>query len=141
VKTEADLSVPGHGNIFAIGDTAYIEAWAGAPVPGLAPAAKQAGQYVAKIISTRLDGAQPSSPFVYQHMGSMATIGRKAAVADFGVVRLRGALAWWLWGAVHGAVLANMRSRISVTMDWIWAYLTFRASTRLITGSDDNSST
>jgi putative oxidoreductase len=73
---------------------------------------------------------------VYKHLGSLATIGRKAAVADFGWVRLSGALAWWLWGAVHIAFLVGLRNRISVMWDWFWAYLTFRSGTRLITGGE-----
>jgi NADH dehydrogenase/putative oxidoreductase len=68
------------------------------------------------------------------HLGSLATIGRKAAVADFGFVRLRGAPAWWFWGLIHVAFLVDLRSRVSVMFDWIWAYLTFRSGTRLITG-------
>ncbi|MCI0353759.1 MAG: hypothetical protein L0099_01785, partial [Acidobacteria bacterium] len=69
--------------------------------------------------------------------GSLATIGRKAAVADFGWVRLSGALAWWLWGAVHIAFLVGLRNRVSVMWDWFWAYLTFRSGTRLITGGEN----
>ncbi|MEM7406986.1 MAG: FAD-dependent oxidoreductase [Pseudomonadota bacterium] len=137
IKTAPDLSIPGHSEIYAVGDTAYVEAWHGQPVPGLAPAAKQAGEYAASQLAARIRGGRSDAPFVYRHLGSMATIGRKAAVADFGFMRLSGAPAWWLWGAVHVAFLANMRSRISVTMDWIWAYLTFRASTRLITGREE----
>jgi NADH dehydrogenase FAD-containing subunit len=84
-------------------------------------------------------GRPPSSgrpaprAFRYQHLGSLATIGRKAAVADFGFIRLSGALAWWLWGLVHVYFLAGMRNRVSVLLDWAWAYFTFRSSTRLIT--------
>jgi hypothetical protein len=78
----------------------------------------------------------PPGPFVYKHLGSLATIGRKA-VADFGWVRLSGALAWWLWGAVHIAFLVGLRNRISAMWDWFWAYLTFRSGTRLITGSEN----
>ncbi len=134
LKCEPDLSVPGHTDVFVIGDTCWVPAWHGAPVPGLAPAAKQAGGYVAKLIAARLTGREPPASFKYRHLGSMATIGRKAAVADFGFIKLSGAAAWWLWGAAHIAFLANMRSRVTVAMDWFWAYLTFRASTRLITG-------
>jgi NADH dehydrogenase/putative oxidoreductase len=106
-------------------------------VPGLAPAAKQGGAYVARVIRGRLEGRRAPEPFVYRHLGSLATIGRKAAVADIGYARVRGALAWWFWGAVHVAFLVDLRSRISVTLDWFWAYLTFRSGTRLITGGPE----
>jgi len=133
VKVAPDLGVPGHPGVFAIGDTALSTAWNGQPVPGLGPAAKQGGQYAARVIRARVAGRVAPPPFHYQHLGSLATIGRKAAVADFGVVRLSGALAWWLWGLVHVYFLAGMRNRISVMLDWAWAYFTFRSSTRLIT--------
>ena len=129
-----DLSVPGREGVFAIGDTAASRGWAGQPVPGLAPAAKQGGAYVARVIRSRLGGRRAPRPFRYRHLGSLATIGRKSAVADFGVVRVRGALAWWLWGAAHIAFLVGGRNRVAVMVDWFWAYLTFRRGTRLITG-------
>ena len=137
IKVEADLSIKGHDNIFAIGDTALSEAWDGKPVPGLAPAAKQAGGYAAKVIRARLEGRQDPEPFRYRHAGSLATIGRRSAVADFGWFKVSGPLAWWLWGAVHVLFLAGMRNRLSVMMEWFWAYLTFRSSTRLITADDE----
>jgi NADH dehydrogenase/putative oxidoreductase len=132
VEVDEWLGVPGLPGVFVIGDTAASKAWDGNLVPGIGPAAKQGGQYVARAIRARLRGAQ-SAPFRYRHLGSLATIGRKAAVADFGLVRLSGALAWWLWGLVHVYFLAGMRNRISVMLDWAWAYFTFRSSTRLIT--------
>jgi NADH dehydrogenase FAD-containing subunit/uncharacterized membrane protein YphA (DoxX/SURF4 family) len=133
VKVGDDLGVAGHPGVFAIGDTALSTAWKSRPVPGLGPAAKQGGHYVARVIRARLAGHAPPRPFRYRHLGSLATIGRKAAVADFGLVRLSGAPAWWLWGLVHVYFLAGMRNRISVLLDWAWAYFTFRSSTRLIT--------
>lgn len=135
VKVEANLSIPGHPNIFAIGDTTLSVGWAGKPVPGLAPAAKQGGEYVAHVIRAAVEGGTAPPAFAYRHLGSLATIGRKAAVADFGWVRLRGALAWWFWGGVHLAFLVGLRNRVSVMFDWFWAYLTLRSGTRLITGS------
>jgi NADH dehydrogenase/putative oxidoreductase len=135
IKVESDLSVPGRPNIYAIGDTALAMAWKGAPVPGLAPAAKQGGTYVARVIRARVEGRRAPGPFVYKHLGSLATIGRKAAVADFGKLRVWGAPAWWLWGAVHVGFLVGLRNRMSVMFDWFWAYLTYRAGTRLITGA------
>jgi NADH dehydrogenase FAD-containing subunit/uncharacterized membrane protein YphA (DoxX/SURF4 family) len=136
LKVESDLSVPGLPDVFAIGDTALAEAWNGRPVPGLAPAAKQGGAYVAHVIRARTEGRTPPGPFAYRHLGSLATIGRKAAVADFGWLRMSGALAWWLWGAVHIGFLVGLRNRISVMLNWFWAYLTFRSGTRLITGGE-----
>jgi NADH dehydrogenase/putative oxidoreductase len=135
IKVDADLRVPGFDNVFALGDTALSAAWDGQPVPGLAPAAKQGGIYVARLIRARVTGARAPAPFRYRHLGSLATIGRKAAVADFGWLRLSGAPAWWLWGLVHVGFLVGLRSRVSVMLDWCWAYLTYRSGTRLITGT------
>jgi len=137
VIVEPNLSVAGHPHVFAIGDTALSEAWKGQPVPGLAPAAKQAGAHAAKVIRAHLEGRSEPGPFHYRHAGNLATIGRRSAVADFGWLKVSGAPAWWLWGAVHVFFLAGMRNRISVMVEWFWAYLTFRSSTRLITGDDD----
>jgi NADH dehydrogenase/putative oxidoreductase len=134
VKVREDLSVPGVPAVFAIGDTALSNGWQGKPVPGLAPAAKQQGRYVASVIRARIDGRPRPAPFRYRHAGSLATIGRKAAVADFGWLQLSGALAWWVWGVVHILFLSGMRNRVVVALAWFWAYLTYRPSTRLITG-------
>jgi NADH dehydrogenase/putative oxidoreductase len=134
IKVNPDLSVPGAMNVYAVGDTAASTGWKGQPVPGLAPAAKQGGAYVARLIRARVEGRASPGPFAYTHLGSLATIGRKAAVADFGWIRVWGAPAWWLWGAVHVGFLVGLRNRMSVMFDWFWAYLTFRAGTRLITG-------
>ena len=131
---DEDLSVAGHPDVFVIGDTASSLGWDGKPVPGLAPAAKQGGIYVARVIRARLQGSAPPPPFRYRHMGSLATIGRKAAVADFGVFKLSGALAWWLWGAIHVAFLDGVRNRLAVMLNWVWCYLSFRVSVQLITG-------
>jgi NADH dehydrogenase/putative oxidoreductase len=129
-----DLTVPGHPDIFAVGDTAAVNAWNGQPVPGLAPAAKQAGQYAAGVIRARLAGKPAPPPFRYRHGGSLATIGRREAVAEFGPVRIDGALAWWIWGVVHVLFLSSARSRLVVGVQWFWAYLTFGRGIRLITG-------
>ena len=136
VRVEPDLSVPGLPNVFVIGDTAFVNAWKGKPVPGLAPAAKQGGVYVARTIRRKLQGRPAQPPFAYRHMGSLATIGRKAAVASFNGVNMSGAPAWWLWGMIHVALLVGLRNRISVMFNWFWAYLTFKRGTRLITGDD-----
>jgi NADH dehydrogenase FAD-containing subunit/uncharacterized membrane protein YphA (DoxX/SURF4 family) len=134
VKVVEDLSVPGLPDVFAIGDTALSNGWDGNPVPGLAPAAKQQGRYVASVIKGRIEGRRPPAPFRYRHAGSLATIGRKAAAADFGWLRLSGALAWWVWGVAHILFLSGMRNRVVVALEWFWAYLTYHPSTRLITG-------
>jgi NADH dehydrogenase FAD-containing subunit len=136
VKVGADLSLPGQPEIFVIGDTALVSDADGRPLPGIAPAAKQAGQYVAKAIGARLRDRAPA-PFRYRHLGNLATIGRTAAVADFGWLRLSGGIAWLLWGLVHIYFLIGFRSRLAVALDWLWAYLTFQRGARLITGSDD----
>jgi NADH dehydrogenase/putative oxidoreductase len=129
-----DMSVPGLPEVFAIGDTALSLTPDGKPVPGLAPAAKQGGSYVAAVLRTRLRGRKAPGPFRYRHMGSLATIGRQSAVADFGRIKLTGAIAWWLWGAVHILFLAGLRNRVSVVVGWVWSYLTFDVGVRLITG-------
>ncbi|CDI03450.1 FAD-dependent pyridine nucleotide-disulphide oxidoreductase [Candidatus Competibacter denitrificans Run_A_D11] len=134
LKVGPDLAVPGLPNVFAIGDTALSEAWDGQPVPGLAPAAKQQGAYVAKLIKARLEGRSGWPPFRYGHLGNLATIGRQAAVVEFGGLRLSGALAWWLWGIAHVFFLVDTRKRLSVAIEWFWAYLTYKRGTRLITG-------
>jgi NADH dehydrogenase/putative oxidoreductase len=136
VKVGPDLSVPGLANVFAIGDTALSKAWNGQPVPGLAPAAKQAGAYVAQLIRARIAARPAPAPFRYRHLGSLATIGRKAAVADFGFVKLWGAPAWWLWGVIHVSFLVGLRNRMATMVNWFWAYLTFGGGIRLITGGE-----
>jgi len=132
-----DLSVEGQPDIFVIGDTALSKGWEGAPVPGLAPAAKQGGIYVARLLHRRITGRGMPAPFAYKHAGNLATIGRASAVADFGRVQFSGAIAWWFWGAIHVMFLGSMRNRISVAVEWMWAYLTFRRSTRLIAEQSD----
>jgi len=137
LKVGPDLTVPGLPEVFAVGDTALSEAWDGKPVPGLAPAAKQQGVYVARIIKARLEGRTGLPPFRYRHLGNLATIGRQVAVVDFGGFRLSGALAWWLWGVAHVFFLVDPRKRLSVAIEWFWAYLTYKRGTRLITGGKE----
>jgi NADH dehydrogenase/putative oxidoreductase len=139
VPVGSDLSVEGLGGVFVVGDTAKSEGWNGKEVPGLAPAAKQGGAYVARVIRARLSGRRAPAAFRYRHFGSLATIGRQSAVADFGIVRLRGALAWWLWGAAHVAFLVGGRNRVLVMVQWLWAYLTLQRGTRLITNAGEPS--
>ena len=129
-----DLTVPDHPEIFVIGDTAHALGKDGKPLPGLAPVAKQQGAYVAKVLRARLAGKKPPSPFRYQDWGTLATIGRRAAVADFGWLRLHGTIAWLLWGLIHVSFLIGFRNRFVVMLDWIWSYVTFQSGARLITG-------
>ena len=134
VKVAPDLTLPGHPEIFVIGDTALATDALGRPLPGIAPAAKQAGHYVARVIRARALGRPAPPPFRYRNLGNLATIGRRAAVADFGWLRLSGRLAWLLWGAVHIFFLIGFRNRLAVLLDWLWSYLTFQRGARLITG-------
>lgn len=130
-----DLTLPRHPEIFVIGDTALAKSASGQPLPGIAPVAKQQGRYVANVIRARLSGNGAPEPFRYRHLGNLATIGRKSAVADFGFVRLSGRLAWLLWGAVHVFFLMGFRNRIAVLLNWLWAYFTFERGSRLITST------
>lgn len=133
VMVEGDLTVPGHPDIFVIGDTAHVETSDGALVPGVAPAAKQEGRYVARVIRARLAGRAPPGAFVYKDAGALATIGKRAAVVDFGWLKLTGRLAWWFWGLVHIYFLIGLRNRLTVALSWLWIYLTGQRSARLIT--------
>ena len=136
IEVAGDLSVPGLAEVYAIGDTASCTGADGRPLPGLAAVAKQQGQYVARLIRAGIEGRRHPGAFRYRNLGSMATIGRKAAVADLAGMRLSGSIAWWLWGLVHVAFLVDARSRIAVMFDWFWSYLTFNRSVRLITGAE-----
>jgi NADH dehydrogenase len=127
-----DLTVPGHPDIFAIGDTVTVAAWNGQPVPGIAPAAKQQGRYVAGCIKARLKG-DTCDAFRYKHAGSLAQIGKRLAVIDFGRIRLRGAIAWWIWGIAHIYFLIGLRHRLSVALSWLWIYVRDQRAARLIT--------
>jgi len=128
-----NLTVPGHPEVFAIGDTVTIAGPAGKPVPGIAPAAKQQGRYVAMVVRRRLRGDTAIPAFHYRHAGSLATIGKRLAVIDFGWIKLRGAIAWWIWGFAHIYFLIGLRNRLSVVLNWLWIYLRDQRSGRLIT--------
>jgi NADH dehydrogenase len=134
VPVAADLRAPAQENVFVIGDTALAQSPDGRPVPGIAPAAKQEGAYVACALGARIAGRKPPPAFVYADRGLLATIGRKAAVISYKRVQLRGRFAWWLWGAAHIYFLVNLRNRIIVMTQWLWSYLVFERGARLITG-------
>ncbi|MDW9961583.1 NAD(P)/FAD-dependent oxidoreductase [Sinorhizobium meliloti] len=136
VKVGPDLTAPDHPDIFVIGDTASVIQEDGKPVPGIAPAAKQQGAYVAQVIRGRLTGSPAPGPFRYRHQGSLATIGKRAAIIDFGRIKLRGSLAWWIWGIAHIYFLIGTRSRFAVAWSWLWTYLSGQHSARLITQKD-----
>jgi NADH:quinone reductase (non-electrogenic) len=133
VKVNPDLSVPGHSDIFVIGDTAAVADANGRPVPAIAPAAKQMGHYVAKLIAARLAGRPAPAPFRYMHLGELATIGRRAAVVKFGRLQLDGFMGWLFWSVVHIYFLIGLRNRFVVAFTWLWSYLTFQRGARLIT--------
>jgi NADH dehydrogenase len=139
VSVQPDLSLPSHPEIFVLGDMANCAHQDGRPLPGVAPVAIQQGRYVTKLIAARLrrrsamaDGNRFPA-FHYRDRGNLATIGRKAAVADFGKLRFSGALAWLLWLVVHLLNLVSFRNRILVLIQWGWNYFTFDRSARLIT--------
>jgi NADH:ubiquinone reductase (H+-translocating) len=133
VKVQDDLSVPGHPNIFVIGDAAAATGPDGKPLPGVAPVAKQQGCYVANLLTARAD-SKTLPAFRYRDLGSMATIGRKRAVAQLGAFKVSGLPAWLLWSLAHVYFLIGFRSRLAVAANWAWNYFTFQRGTRLITG-------
>lgn len=129
---EDNLTIPGDPAVFVIGDTASV-IQTGKPVPGIAPAAKQQGAYVAKVIRNRLLDKAAPAPFHYRHQGSLATIGNNAAIIDFGRLKLRGSLAWWVWGLAHIYFLIGTRWRFAVAWSWLWISISGQHSARLIT--------
>ena len=133
LKVEPDLSVPGHPEIFAVGDTATIVMPDGKPVPGVGDGAKQGGRHAARVIEARIAGNNAAMPFRYHHAGDLATIGKRAAVIDFGWIRLRGWIAWWAWGLAHIYFLIGVKNRLFVALSWLWIYLSGQRSARLIT--------
>lgn len=134
ILVNPDLSVPDHPEIFAIGDTAAAFDTAGKLLPGVAPVAKQQGVYVANLIKRRAGGGVWEKPFHYRNYGNFATIGRKAAVIDFGWIHMRGLIAWILWSFAHVYFLIGFRNRLVVALQWLWAYFTFQRGARLIVG-------
>lgn len=136
VQVQADLSVPGHPDIFVAGDLAAIAQADGTPVPGVAPAAKQMGTLVARNIRARLAGGATSA-FAYRDYGNLATIGRMAAVVDFGRLQFSGLLAWWFWLTAHVFFLIGFRNRVVVLFNWWWAYWSYQRAARIILGRSE----
>ena len=141
VRVEDDLSVARHPNIFVAGDTAAINDAKGQPVPGIAPAAKQQGRFVARKIRSQVESKAPPPPFRYRHSGDLATIGRRSAVIELPFMRLSGFLAWWAWGIAHIYFLIGVRSPLTVAINWLWQYLTYGRGARLITGVGSGTAT
>jgi NADH dehydrogenase len=135
VPVASDLRAPGLEDVWVIGDTALAKNPDGAPLPGIAPVAKQQGAYVARAIAARIAGRGRASPFVYRDRGLLATIGRTAAVIAYKRLRLKGWLAWWIWGAAHVYFLVSLRNRLIVVTQWLWSYALFERGARLITGA------
>ena len=133
VTVGPDLSVPGQPEIFVIGDTAAVQDKNGRAIPGVAPAAKQMGRYVGKLIARRVAG-KPSPPFRYRHMGDLAAIGRRAAIVSLHGMKLKGFLGWLFWGVAHIYFLIGPKHRFIVAFTWLWDYVTFHRGARLITG-------
>ncbi len=135
IQVEADCSLPGRPEIFAIGDVASFSAGLSKPLPGLAPVAKQQGGYVGRLLKARIAGTAPPGPFRYRDWGTMAIIGRSHAIADFGRFKLTGFLAWLTWSLVHLMLLVDFRSRVVVYLNWSWAFFTYGRGARLLTGN------
>ena len=138
VKVGPRLTAPGSDGVFVIGDTALALDAIGEPLPGLAPVAEQQGAYVAEVIKLRLAGRTHVPPFRYRDRGKLATVGRRAAIIVFGRLRIRGWLAWWIWGIAHIYFLISFRNRLIVATQWLWSYSTFERGARLITGLHPN---
>ena len=132
VIVRPDLSLAGHGNIFVIGDTASAVDESGRTAPGLAPAAKQMGDYVGQLIAARIAG-RALPPFRYRNQGVLATVGRRAAVVELGPIQLKGFIGWLFWSVVHIYFLIGLRNRFVVALTWLWGYITFQRGARLIT--------
>ncbi len=133
VAVEPDCSLPGHPEVFVIGDAAALDGPDGKPLPGLGSVAKQQGKHVGRVIAARLAGRPSPGPFRYTDWGQLAVIGRSSAVADFGRVRLTGLPAWLVWSAVHLLLLVSAQNRVAVYVNWVSAWLTYSRGARVIT--------
>jgi NADH dehydrogenase FAD-containing subunit len=136
VVVNPTFSVPSSPEIFVVGDTAAFKQGDGSYLPGVAPAAKQAGSYVGQLLASRVAGTPEPRPFAYANAGNMATVGRRHAIADLGWLKLKGLVGWLLWSIAHVYFLIGFRNRLSVATSWAWSYLTYQRGVRLITGHD-----
>jgi NADH dehydrogenase len=144
VLVQPDLSIPNHSEVFVIGDLAALNDESGKLLPGVAPVAILEGRFVAKLIRREIafretSGGKlaPRVPFHYRDKGSLATIGRAAAVAQFGRIHISGFLAWLAWLFIHIFFLIGLQNRVLVMIQWAWSYFTYERGARLITGSTD----
>jgi NADH dehydrogenase len=137
VKVSSDLSVPGHANVFVIGDTAS-SMQNGKALPGVAQVALQGGQYVASVITHRVEGKELNKPFNYRDKGNLATVGRSYAIVEIGNIRLTGFFAWLMWLAVHIYFLVGFRNRLMTIFQWAWTYFTHARGARLITFENEH---
>ena len=133
VLVNEDLSISNYSNIFVIGDASYVKNKNGKPLPGLAPVAKQEGNFVAKVIKKNIHNGKPPKKFYYKNRGYLATIGRADAIVDFGRFTLKGRIGWVFWSIIHIYFLIGFRNRLVVFINWLWSYLTFSKGARLIT--------
>jgi NADH dehydrogenase len=139
VPVEPDCSVPGHPEVFAIGDIVNLTDPKGVQVPGVSPAAMQMGKHIGKILRRELDGDSSARPaFTYLDKGMMATIGRSAAVAEIGKLKFSGFPAWFLWLAVHLVFLIGFRNRLAVLIQWMYAYIKYRPGARVFERPDES---
>jgi NADH dehydrogenase len=136
VKVNSDLSLPGHPEVFAVGDMALVLGADGRPVPGVSPAAMQMARHLARIIERELDspGGAPHPPFTYWDKGTMATIGRSAAVAEVGRFHFSGFVAWLAWLVIHLIFLVGFRNKMAVLFQWFYSYLTYKRGARIVIG-------
>jgi NADH dehydrogenase len=139
VLVNPDLTIPGHANVFVIGDLSSLTGASGRPLPGVAQVAIQMGKHASSNI-VRAVRQEPLEPFIYRNLGDMATIGRAAAVADFGWFTLKGYIGWLAWLFVHIFNLIGFRNRIVVMVQWAWSYFSYQRAIRLITGPGDAAS-
>ena len=133
VLVNDDLSISNHSNIFVIGDASYVKNKDGMPLPGLAPVAKQEGDFVAEVIKKNISNGKAPKKFYYKNRGYLATIGRANAIVDFGWFTLKGRIGWIFWSIIHIYFLISFRNRLMVFINWVWSYLTFGKGARLIT--------
>jgi len=138
VRVNPDLTIPGHPEVFVLGDMARFEESDGRLIPGVAFVAMQEGIYAANVVKKEVErgGIAERAPFRYHDLGQLATIGRSRAIAEFGRLRLVGHFAWWFWLLVHIYRLSGFRNRLSVLVQWAWSYMTFGRGARLIVGKE-----